>query len=218
VLQLKEIALYSLPDVWKVTLNPNRHQHPKVHYAMLRQDVLCCIISRVITQEIPFQHLDSIKCSPYWNHDVPLVRVIFDAENADIEAKGFDCVRASELDKAGSPRKGDFVELVAIKSHQIIKTPHATGVTFEITTTESCVNLAKTTYGYKKDTTFKVTAEALHICHVARRRVKEYLNDQIQDTESRAVVKLTMMAGETPDWEKLQEYLQMKKLICAMTQ
>lgn len=27
---LKQIALYSLPDVWKETLNPHRYQHPTV--------------------------------------------------------------------------------------------------------------------------------------------------------------------------------------------
>jgi hypothetical protein len=59
-----------------------------------------------------------------------------------------------------------------------------------------------------------VTAEALHICPVARQKVKEYLHNKIENAETREVVRMTMMAGESPNKESMQEYLQMKKRIC----
>jgi hypothetical protein len=97
--QLKQIALFSLPDVWKKTLNPHRQQHPRVHYAMLRQDALCHSICSKFMRDVPFDHLDSQKDSPYWNHNLPLARVIFNEQNADLSAKGFDCVRAIQTQK-----------------------------------------------------------------------------------------------------------------------
>jgi hypothetical protein len=60
------------------------------------------------------------------------------------------------------------VELLEIVNHTVVKTSNSLGVSYTIKTTESCVSLAKTLYGYKFDAEFKVTAEALHICPVAR--------------------------------------------------
>jgi hypothetical protein len=50
-------------------------------------------------RDVPFDHLDSQKDSPYWNHNLPLARVIFNEQNADLSAKGFDCVRAIQTQK-----------------------------------------------------------------------------------------------------------------------